>query len=154
MGPRWQATILPVNVPGGAGASHPTLEYGGSDALTTGSGLVMPDVMVAPDSCKLAPPPLRLIVERKVRDCVDAATESTQGELWLTVAAPGPSFPALVATTTPAAYASRNASSTASVYGSVPPEIEKLIARTPSRMAWPTAAAESDWKQPCGPQAL
>jgi hypothetical protein len=36
----------------------------------------------------------------------------------------------------------------------VPPEIEKLMARTPSAIAWPTAAAESDEKQPCSPQTL
>jgi hypothetical protein len=63
----------------------------------------MPEVMLAPDTCRVAPPPPSVIVERKVRGCVDAATESTHGELWLTVAAPGPSLPALVETTIPAA---------------------------------------------------
>ena len=53
-------------------------------------------------------------------------------------------------TNTPAAYASRKASSTGSLYGSAPPEIEKLITRTPSRIARATAATESVWKQPCG----
>ena len=38
-------------------------------------------------------------------------------------------------TNTPAAYASRNANSTASVYGLDPPPIEKLMPLTPSRMA-------------------
>jgi hypothetical protein len=72
----------------------------------------------------------------------------------LTVPASGPSLPAEAATNTPAAYASRNASSTGSVYGSVPPEIEKLITWTPSRIARSTAAAESDEKQPSMPQTL
>ena len=38
--------------------------------------------------------------------------------------------------------------------GSVPPEIEKLMTSTPSRIAWATAAAESDEKQPWMPQTL
>lgn len=79
--PRWQTTIFPVKSPAGAGVSQPTLLYGGSDPLTTGSGLAMPEVMVAPETCWVAPPPLRVMVERKVRVCVEAATVSTHGEL-------------------------------------------------------------------------
>jgi hypothetical protein len=71
--------------------------------LTTGSGLAIPEVMVAPDTCRVAPPPPRVTVERKVRGWVDAATVCTQGALWLTVPAPGPSFPAEADTTIPAA---------------------------------------------------
>jgi len=63
----------------------------------------MPEVMVAPDTCRVAPPPLRVTVERKVRCWVDAATVCTHGPLWLTVAAPGPSLPAEAETSTPAA---------------------------------------------------
>ena len=48
----------------------------------------------------------------------------------------------------PFAYASRKASSTGSVYGSAPPPTEKLMTSTPSVMACPMAATESDWKQP------
>ena len=44
--------------------------------------------------------------------------------------------------------ASRNASSTGSVYGWPPPEIEKLMTLTPSGMACWTAATESEVKQP------
>ena len=45
--------------------------------------------------------------------------------------------------------ASRNASSTGSEYGCAPPEIEKLITFTPSRIACCTADTESELKQPC-----
>src|SRR5919108_3392440 len=104
LGPRWQRTILPVNKPGGAGAVQSALEYGGSAAFATGSGLEMPAVIVAPDTWSVAPPaPWSLIVDRNVRDCVDAATVNTHGELWLTVPAPGPSLPALADTRIPAA---------------------------------------------------
>ena len=58
-------------------------------------------------------------------------------------------LPADALTEIPALNASRNASSTGSVYGLAPPEIEKLITFTPSRIAWFTAATESDPKQPC-----
>jgi hypothetical protein len=63
----------------------------------------MPAVMFAPDTCSVAPPPLMVMTERKVRCWVDAATVSTHGPLWLTVAAPGPSLPAEAETSTPAA---------------------------------------------------
>jgi hypothetical protein len=63
-------------------------------------------------------------------------------------------LPADADTSTPAAYASRNASSTGSLYGSDPPEMEKLITRTRSRIARATALTESDWKQPCRPHTL
>ena len=107
-----------------------------------------------PEIVAVAPPPVSVIVERKVRLWVDAATVVTHGLRWSVVFAPGPELPAEAATKTPAAYASRKASSTGSLYGSLPPEIEKLITLTPSRMARPTAAAESDGKQPSAPQTL
>src|SRR5215218_859699 len=63
-GPRWQATILPVNSPGGAGTVQPTSLYGGADPSTTGSGELMPVVIVAPATVAVAPPPLSVTVER------------------------------------------------------------------------------------------
>jgi hypothetical protein len=64
------------------------------------------------------------------------------------VAEPGPELPAEALTEMPAAYASRKASSTASLYASAPPEIEKLMTSIPSSMACSTAATESESKQP------
>ena len=84
----------------------------------------------------------------------DAATEVTHGDTWFAVSAPGPSLPAAAATNTPAEYASRNASSTGSLNGSIPPDTEKLITSTPSRIACSTAAAESDEMQPSIPHTL
>ena len=141
-------------MPGGAGAVHSALLYGAADARTTGSGALTPAVMDAPTNVAVSPPPVTVRVEANSRRCVDAATVVTHGERWLAVLAPGPSLPAEAATETPAAYASRKASSTGSVIGSVPPEIEKLMTLTPSRIAWPTAAAESEPKQPSTPQTL
>src|SRR5262245_17043045 len=104
---------------------------------------------------KTSPLPARTVsVVANSRVWVEAATEETHGDRWLTVPAPGPSLPADVETKTSAAYASRKASSTGSLNGTVPPEIEKLITLTPSRMARPTAAAESEAKQPWMPQTL
>jgi hypothetical protein len=57
-------------------------------------------------------------------------------------------LPAEALTEIPAWTASRKASSTASLYGCAPPEIEKLMTSTPSVMACPTAATESEPKQP------
>ena len=72
----------------------------------------------------------------------------THGPPWSAVAGAGPLLPAEALTEMPALYASRNASSTGSVYGLPPPEIEKLITLTPSGIACWTAATESELKQP------
>src|SRR5262245_35267324 len=152
--PRWHATILPVKVPGGAGVVQSALEYGASVDSTTGAGPA-PSVRDAPLLVKTSPlDAVTVSVVANSRVCVDAATDVTHGDKWFTVPAPGPSFPADADTKTPAAYASRNASSTGSLNGSVPPDIEKLMTSTPSSMACPTAAAESESKQLCGPQTL
>ena len=58
------------------------------------------------------------------RSNVEAATVVTHGPAWFAVDAPGPSLPAEAFTDTPAAYASRKASSTASVYTEPLPLIE------------------------------
>jgi hypothetical protein len=63
-------------------------------------------------------------VEAYWRSNVDAATVVTHGPAWFAVDAPGPSLPAEAFTETPAAYASRKASSTASVYTEPLPLIE------------------------------
>src|SRR3954467_2324655 len=110
-----QATILPVNVPGAACVSQSGSPYGAADASTTGSGEVMPRVMDEPVSFRLAPPARSVTVDWKARCCVDAATVVTHGPLWLAVPAVGPSLPAEAETNTPAAYASRKASSTGSL---------------------------------------
>jgi hypothetical protein len=110
--------------------------------------------MVAPRSVAVAPPPVSEIVDWNARRCEEAATVVTHGELWLTVAASGPSFPADAETKMPAAYASRKASSTGSLNGSTPPEMEKLITRTLSRIARCTARTVSELKQPWMPQTL
>ena len=69
-----------------------------------------------------APPAgVTVSVDWNSRVCVDAATVMTHGERCSAVPAPGPLLPAEAATNTPAAYASRNASSTGSLYGFVPP---------------------------------
>ena len=78
----------------------------------------------------------------------EAPTVVTHGPPWSAVAGPGPEFPADALTSIPAAYASRNASSTASEYGSAPPLIEKLTTSTPSSTACSTAATESELKHP------
>ena len=100
-----------------------------------------PAVIEAPSAVKVSP--LAGGQRQRVansRVWVEAATVVTHGDRWLAVPAPGPSLPAEADTKTPAAYASRKASSTGSVNGSVPPEIEKLMTSTPSRIACPTAA--------------
>jgi len=127
--------------------------YGAADDNTTGAGPA-PAVTEAPVNVALPLAALTVNVAWNVRVCVDAATVVVHGETWLAVAAVGPLLPADAATRTPAAYASRKASSTGSVAGFVPPEMEKLITSTPSTMAWPTAAAESVEKQPWMPQTL
>jgi len=45
--PRWQATILPVNVPGGAGWPQKMSLYGAAEASTSGAGPA-PAVIDAP----------------------------------------------------------------------------------------------------------
>ena len=78
----------------------------------------------------------------------DAPTVVTHGPPWSAVPGPGPALPAEAFTSIPAAYASRNASSTGSEYGSAPPLIEKLMTSTPSRTACSIALTESELKQP------
>src|SRR5690606_3652764 len=149
--PRSQATITPSKMPAGAGLRHSGSLYGASAAITTGSGPAPPVTEVPTNSTVSPLSAVRVRVLRNARFCVEAATVVTHGETWLTVAAPGPSLPAEAATNTPAAYASRNASSTGSVNGLLPPEMEKWMTSTPSSTAWATACAMSEGKQPSGP---
>src|SRR3954454_10461571 len=95
-----------------------------------------------------APSAVRCRVEVKARGPVDAPTVVTHGPPWSLVAAPGPELPAEALTEIPAWNASSNASSTASAYGLPPPEIEKLMTSTPSRIACWTAETLSEPKQP------
>src|SRR5688572_5358395 len=134
-----------MKMPGGAGEVHCALLYGGAEASTTGSAEPVPAVIDAPLNVAVAPPELfNVSVDSNALLWVEAATVVTHGDRWSAVLAPGPALPAEAATNTPAWYASRNASSTGSPNGSEPPEIEKLITLTPSRMACCTAAAESE----------
>src|SRR4051794_4761179 len=153
---RLHTTILPVKVPGGAGLLQSMSLYGAAEASTTGTDDVTPAVIEEPCSVAVAPPvpALRLIVDWKVRCWVEAATVVTHGPPWSAVPAPGPAFPAEAETKIPAAYASRKASSTGSLYGSAPPEMEKLITRTLSRIARWIASTVSELKQPWMPQIL
>src|ERR671910_655540 len=76
---------------------------------------------------------------RKLRLWVLAATVITHGASAgdPIVAAPGPSFPAAAETKMPALRASRNASESRSLHGSLEvPPIEKLMTSTPSSVAW------------------
>ena len=135
--PRWQATILPVAVPAARvdwqSASSPGRLVA---AMTTGVGVEMPLVSVTPDWSNVAPPSaVRCSVEANWRGPVEAPTVVTHGPPWSEVAAPGPALPADALTEIPALKASRKASSTGSVYGEAPPEIEKLITFTPSVIA-------------------
>src|SRR6266516_3061755 len=84
-----------------------------------------------------------LTVPRPSRLCVPAAVVMIHGLACATVAAVGPLLPADALTHTPAAAAFRNASSTLFVNDVVEPEIEKLIASTPSVTAWLIAAEVS-----------
>src|SRR5689334_7155301 len=130
--PRWQTTTLPVAAPTGG-----RLRQSGSfhvAARTTGLP-VSPAVIVTPGLSNVAVPSCRCRLETKKRSEVEAPTLVTHGLACATVAGPGPSLPADALTEMPALNASRNASSTASVYGSLPPEIEKLITSTPSAIA-------------------
>ncbi len=122
-------------------------------ARITGVAAEIPFVSVTPGMLKVAPPSaVRCSVEVKNRGPVEAATVVTHGPPWSVVAAAGPLLPADAFTEMPAWYASRKASSTGSVYGSPPPEIEKLRTLTPSAIACCTAATESELKQPCAAQ--
>src|SRR6476661_9240346 len=113
-------------------------------ARTTGVAASIPLVRDVPVSLSRPLSEFRVRTEVYWRIWVDAATVVTHGAKCPVVPAPGPSLPADVATKTPALYASRKAISAGSVYGSVPPEMEKLMTLAPSRIACWTAAAESD----------
>ena len=147
--PRSQATTLPVALPGASGLWHRMSSPGMLWASTTGAGVEMPLVKVTPDMSKVAgPSAARCSVEVKKRGPVEAPTVVTHGPPWSEVPAPGPLLPAEALTEMPALVASRNASSTGSLYGCAPPETEKLMTLTPSRMACWTAATVSELKQP------
>ena len=77
-----------------------------------------------------------------------AAVEVSQGPGCATVEAPGPSFPADVATKTPASAANRKATSTGSRKFVREPLIEKFRTSTPSSTAWSMAATLSELLQP------
>src|SRR3954465_6032939 len=139
--PRLQTTTLPVAAPGArsdwqSASSLPPPAFGSVAAMTTGVGELMPLVSVTPDWSNVAPPSaVRCRVEPNSRGPVEAPTVVTQGPPWSEVEAPGPELPAEALTAMPAVKASRKASSTGSVYGEPPPEIEKLITLTPSWIA-------------------
>ena len=118
--------------------------------MTTGVGSRDAVMIVTPGMSNVAPPSaVRCSVEANARGPVEAPTVVTHGPPWSLVAAPGPELPADALTEIPAWKASRNASSTGSAYGLPPPEIEKLMTLTPSRIACWTADTLSDEKQPC-----
>src|SRR5262249_26334861 len=131
--PRAQTTTLPVAEPATrsdpqAASSLPPPTFGRVLARTTGVGVEMPFVSVTPGTSSVAPPlPVRCRVEVNERGPVEAPTVVTHGPPCSAVPAPGPLLPADALTEMPAWNASRNASSTGSVYGVPPPEIEKLI---------------------------
>src|SRR3954453_19017649 len=152
--PRLQTTTLPVAAPAARSAwqsasSLPPPAFGSVAAMTTGVADEMPLVSVTPGTSSVAPPSaVRWSVEPNERGPVEAPIVFVHGPPWSEVLAPGPLLPAEALTVIPAFVASRNASSTASVYGEPPPEIEKLITLTPSVMACCTADTESELKQP------
>src|SRR5262245_16942052 len=147
--PRWHSTTLPVALPGARVLSQIAVSTGRLAASTTGVGDEIPPVSVPPGMSNVAPPSaVRCRVEVKKRGPVEAPTVVTQGPPWSLVPAPGPELPADALTEIPAWNASRNASSTGSVYGFAPPEIEKLSTSTPSSIACATAATLSDEKHP------
>src|SRR5262249_35459128 len=139
--PREQTTTMPVAAPAArsdwqSASSLPPPAFGRVAARTTGVAEEIPLVSVTPGTSRAAPPSaVRCSVELKLRGPVDAPTVVTHGPPWSEVAAVGPLLPADALTEIPAFVASRNASSTGSVYGEAPPEIEKLITLTPSRIA-------------------
>src|SRR5580765_4348682 len=138
--PRRQTTILPVAEPAArfdwqSASSLPPPTFGRVAAMTTGVAVEMPFVSVTPGRSSAAPPSaVRCRVELNARGPVEAPTVVTHGPPWSLVPAPGPELPADALTEIPAWKASRNASSTGSVYGFPPPEIEKLMTLTPSRI--------------------
>src|SRR5690242_4773350 len=147
--PRWHITILPVAVPAASVDWHSASSPGRVCASTTGVAEEMPLVSVTPGMSKVAPPSaVRCSVEVKKRGPVEAPTVVTHGPPCSAVPAPGPLLPAEALTEMPALVASRNASSTGSVYGEAPPPIEKLMTLTPSAIACWTARTESELKQP------
>ena len=151
--PRWHSTTLPVADPAVSLVWQSASSVGMPWPSTTGVGAEMPLVSVKPGMSNVAPPSaVRCSVDMNERGPVDAPTVVTHGPPWSAVEAPGPLLPAEALTEMPALVASRNASSTASVYGRAPPEIEKLMTLTPSTMACWTAATESEPKQPCAMQ--
>ena len=151
-GPRWQATILPAAAPAGIGLTHSASTPGIDVASTTGAE-AMPVVTVEPTRSSVSPfDAVRCAVVWCARLDEDAPTVVTHGPPWSAVAGPGPALPAEAFTEMPALNASRNASSTGSEYGWAPPETEKLMTSTPSRIACWIAATESDGKQPCSRQ--
>src|SRR5690242_5710952 len=78
--PRWQATILPVNVPAGAACPQNTSLYGAAEASTNGAGPA-PAVIDAPTNVADAPSlDVTVSVESNSRFWVDAATVVTHGE--------------------------------------------------------------------------
>src|SRR5215218_705251 len=151
--PRWHATILPSAAPAGSCVWQSASSPGMLCASTTGVGEPMPFVRVTPGLSNVAPPSaVRCRTEPNSRGPVEAATVVVHGPPWSEVAEPGPLLPAEALTEIPALNASRNASSTGSVYGCAPPEIEKLITLTPSTIACCTADTESEVKQPASRQ--
>src|SRR5262249_53328885 len=115
--PRWQATILPVNVPAGAGCPQKMSLYGAAEASTTGSGPA-PAVIDAPTNVAEAPSlDVTVRVESNSRFCVEAATVVTHGDKWSLDDAAGPGLPAEAATNAPAPDAARDASATTSCDG-------------------------------------
>ena len=80
---------------------------------------------------------------RPSRLCVPAAVVVIHGLGCATVDTVGPLLPAEALTYTPAAAANRNATSVEFVNAVDVPEIEKLIASTPSATAWSIAAVVS-----------
>ena len=95
--PRLHTTILSVNVPAAAGASHSALE------LTTIAFGPTPSVSEMPSIDIVAPPSaVRLTLFLKTRGPVLAATVVTHGPRWSVVSAPGPELPAEAATKMPA----------------------------------------------------
>ncbi len=78
--PRWQATILPVAVPGARVDWQSAFSPGSVAAITTGVGVEMPLVSVTPDWSNVAPPSaVRWSVEANWRGPVEAPTVVTHG---------------------------------------------------------------------------
>ena len=149
--PRLQTTTLPVAVPGASVDWQSASSPGRLAAMTT--GVARRDAVGERDArdCRASRRRRRsgAACEVNERGPVEAPTVVTHGPPWSEVPAPGPELPAEALTEIPALNASRKASSTGSVYGEPPPEIEKLITLTPSVIACWTADTESEPKQPC-----